>query len=276
MSQRVLTTVAGRSPGDHVCWPFHGIEEYVQVAREYVAEGLDRHQLVTFVRVAPGKLEHAIVSDVAQVGRPADDRRPVLNKLTVLSGRTPSTSAPVQIGRMTRAAVAQGYTGLRLLTDVSELVRRPDGRREWMRAEHLIDRYALGNPLTTLCGYDLDDLGEEVVAGASRLHPLVGGAPSPFHLSATDADGGLALIGDVDFTSAHDLYHVLLLIGPEVPARVTVDVSKLEFIDHSGLVALDRAARSLAVTMTLVRAEPLTTWLVDTLELRNVTTGAPA
>jgi anti-anti-sigma regulatory factor len=276
MSQRFLTTVTGRSPGDHVCWPFHGIDEYVQVAREYVAEGLDRHQLVAFVKATPQRLEHTIVSEIAQVGRPAEDRRPVLNKLTVLSRETSPTSAQSQIDRMTRAAVAEGYTGLWLLTDVSDLVRGPEGRRKWIRSEHLIDRYALDNPLTALCGYDIDDLGEEIVAEAARMHPFTRGAPSPFLLPATDADGGLALIGDVDMTSADDLYHALMLIGPEIPSHVTVDMSELEFIDHRSLLALDRAARSLGVTMTLVNAEPLTEWLVDTLELRSVRKGTVA
>jgi anti-anti-sigma regulatory factor len=275
MSQRYLTTVTGRSPGDHVCWPFHGIDEYVDSARQYVAEGLDRRELVAYIEVTPESLKHAIVADVAQVGRPATDRRPVLHDLTLLSLRTSPASAPAQFDRMTRAAVAQGYTGLRLLTDVNKLVGRPEGRREWIRSEHLIDRYAVDHPLTVLCGYDIDDLGEDVVAEAARVHPLVRGALSPFLVRATDA-GGLALIGDVDITSADDLYHALTLIGPELPARVALDVSELEFIDHSGLLALDRAARSLGVTMTLVDAEPLTQWLVDTLGLRNVRKGTVA
>jgi hypothetical protein len=271
--QRFLTTATGRSPGDHVCWPFHGIEEYVEVAREYVAEGLDCDQSVAFVKVTPDRLEHTILSDVAQVGRPADDRRPVLNPLTVPSGWTSSTSAPSQFDRMTRAAVAEGYTGLRLLTDVSELVRGPEGRREWIRSEHLIDRYTVNHPLTALCGYDVDDLGEEIVAEAARVHPLTRGAVSPFLVRATDAGGGLALMGDIDITSTDDLYHALMLIGPEIPAHVTVNMSEVNFIDHSSLLALDRAARSLGITMTLEDAAPLTNWLVEKLQLRNARTG---
>src|SRR4051812_35684116 len=105
MLQRYVTTVTGRSPGDHVCWPFHGIEEYVDSARQYVAEGLERRELVAYIKVTPESLKHAIVEDVAQVGRPATDRQPVRNELTVLSEWTSSTSAPAQFDLLTRAAV---------------------------------------------------------------------------------------------------------------------------------------------------------------------------
>lgn len=274
--QRFLTAVSGRSPGDHVCWWFRGPDEYVETAREYVSEGLDSRQLVTFTKVTPTLLEHTIVSDVAQVGRPADDGRPVLKEATVATRWTSPTDAPSEFDRLTRAAVADGYTGLRVLTDVNDLVRTPAGLRRWIRTEHLIDRYTLDHPLTALCGYDVDDVGEQAVAEAARVHPFTRGALSPFLVRAADTTGGLALVGEVDSTSADDLRDALLAIGPEIPPRVTLDMSEVAFIDHSGLLAVDRTAQSLDVRVTLVGAEPLTEWLVRTLGLRNVGTGALA
>jgi ABC-type transporter Mla MlaB component len=273
MSQRFLTTVTGRSPGDHVCWPFHGPDEYVATAREYVAEGLDRGELVAYFRIGPDSLKHTLVSDVARMAGLADVRQLELDPLAIPPGSTPAASAPAHLDRMTRTAVAKGYAGLRLLTDVNDLVRRRDGRRQWIRSEHLIDRYTAGHPLTALCGYDVDDLGEERVAEAARVHALTRGALSPFLLRAADAEGGLALSGEVDVTTADDLYQAMMVIGPDIPARVTVDVSELEFVDHGALVALDRAARSFGVSVTLVHESPLTAWLVGVLRLTNVKAG---
>ncbi|WP_250442571.1 MEDS domain-containing protein [Actinotalea sp. C106] len=270
--QRFLTTATGRSPGDHVCWWFRGLEEYAQTAREYIREGLDSRQLVAFTKVTPTGLEHTIVSDVAQVGRPADHGRLVLNDSQVPARRMSPTSAPSEFDRMTRAAVADGYTGLRVLTDVNDLVRTPDGLRQWIRTEHLIDRYAVDHPLTILCGYDVDDVGEQTVAEAARVHPLTRGALSPFLVRAADTRGGLALVGEVDRASAANLWGALMAIGPEIPSRVTLDMSEVEFIDHSSLMAVDRAAHSLDVTVTLVGAKGLTEWLVHTLGLRHVRT----
>lgn len=268
--ERCVTTVTGRSPGDHVCWWFHGLDEYVETAREYVSEGLASRQLVAFTKVTPTSLKHTIVSDVAQVGSAVDHSRPVVNEPQVATLRTSPTSAPSEIDRMTRAAVADGYTGLRVLTDVNDLVRTPAGLRQWIRTEHLIDRYALDHPLTVLCGYDIDDVGEEAVTEAARVHPLTRGALSPFLVHAADATGGLALVGEVDSATADGLRDALTAIGPEIPTRVTLDMSEVDFIDHASLTAIDRAARSLGVTVTLVHAQPLTSWLVQTLGLGNV------
>lgn len=264
--QRFPTAVTGRSPGDHVCWWFHGVDDYVETAREYVGEGLDSRQRVALVKVTAAGLEHTLVSDVTQVGRL------VLADPPVTSGTSPA-SAPSHLDRMTRAAVADGYAGLRVLTDVNDLVRSPAGLRQWIRTEHLIDRYTVDHPLTALCGYDVDDVGAQVVAEAAWVHPLTRGALSPFLVRAADGEGGLALVGEVDSTSAEDLGHALLSIGPEIPARVTLDLSEVAFIDHTSLVAVDRAAGALGVVVTLVGTQPLTEWLVGTLGLRHVRTG---
>jgi hypothetical protein len=42
----VVSSPTGRSPGDHVCWPFRYHDELVAVARAYVAEGLARDERV--------------------------------------------------------------------------------------------------------------------------------------------------------------------------------------------------------------------------------------
>jgi ABC-type transporter Mla MlaB component len=276
MSQRFLTAVTGRSPGDHVCWPFHGPDEYVATAGEYVGEGLDRRELVVYFKIGPASLKHTFVSEVAQVAGLADLRQLGLDSLAIPPGCTSSASATAHLGRMTRTAVEKGYAGLRLLTDVNDLVGGSEGRRQWIRSEHLIDRYAVNHPVTALCGYDVDKLGVQIVAEAARVHALTRGALSPFLLRAADADGDLALSGEVDVMTAEDLYQAMMLIGPEIPAHVTVDLSELDFVDHGGLVALDRAARSLGVAATLIHPSPLTAWLVDTLMLTNVKAGLSA
>jgi anti-anti-sigma regulatory factor len=259
-----------------VCWWFRGHDEYVETAREYVSEGLASRQLVALTKVTPSSLKHTIVSDVAQVGPPVDHSPSVMNEPQVATVRTSPTSAPSEFDRMTRAAVADGYTGLRVLTDVNDLVRTPAGLRQWIRTEHLIDRYAVDHPLTVLCGYDIEDVGEQAVAEAARVHPLTRGALSPFLVRAADGKGGLALVGEVDSATADGLGDALMVIGPEIPARVTLDMSEVRFIDHASLAAIDRAARSLDVTVTLVGAQPLTAWLVETLGLRNVRSGPGA
>ena len=133
MSQRFLTAVTGRSPGDHVCWPYHGPDEYVATAREYVAEGLARRELVAYFTVGPDSLARTVVHDVARLADLADVRRLALDPVPIPSGRTSAASATAHLGWMTDEAVASGYVGLRLFTEVSDLVRAPDRRRQWIR-----------------------------------------------------------------------------------------------------------------------------------------------
>jgi anti-anti-sigma regulatory factor len=269
MSGRFAATTTGRSLGEHMCLPFRGTDELVAAALGYVAEGLHRHERVSFCRIAPDGMQHAIVSDLAQVGRSADADLPVLLPLSPEPGWAPSTSPIPVFGRMTEAAVADGYAGLRVLTDATEIVRDPDSRPWWVRGEHLIDRYGPVHPLTVVCGYDVELVGEEILTEVACLHALTAGVPSPFLLRAVG--GGLALVGEVDRTSAVNLYHALMGIAADLSRPVVLDLSEHEFIDHSALAALDRAARRLGTRIELVGASPLTACLVDVLGLTGVT-----
>ena len=270
MSDRFLTTVAHRAPGDHVCWSFHGPDDFVATTRAYVAEGLGRHERVAYLRIGPDGLRLTTVRDAAQVAPTRGGSLPVAGPTAVVPWAVPTDPA-VELGRLTRAALADGYTGMRVVTDATEVARAADSRRPWIRSEHLIDRCALDHPLTVLCGYDVDDLGEDVVAEAACVHALTQGDLSPFLLRAADADGALALSGEVDVASADELHRAVVTIGPELPSRTVVHAGELRFIDHTALAALDSAARSLAVTLVLVGVSPLTAWLVATLRLTNVT-----
>jgi anti-anti-sigma regulatory factor len=272
VSGRYMATVTGLSPGDHVCWPFRGMDALVAAARDYVAEGLERHERVSYCRITTDGMQHAVISDVAQVGTAPGGARPVVVPVTPVTGWTPSAGPLAALAPMTRAAVAAGYTGLRVFTDATEIARDLTGRRRWIVGEHRIDRFVLSHPAAVLCGYDVDELGLEVLAEVACVHARTGGAPCPFLLRATDAGGALALSGEVDRESAVDLYHALVLVAADVPGPVVLDLSEHEFIDQTALVALDRAAAALGTRFDLVAASPLTARVVDALGLTGVTT----
>lgn len=257
-----MTTVTGRAVGDHVCWPFHGTDDLVAAARPYVLEGLTRHERVAFCTIGAAGMQRAVVTDVAQVRRPLNVHQPVLTPLSAEPGWTPSTSPVVAFGRMTEAALAEGYAGLRIFTDATDAARDPGVRHRWLHWEHLLDRYSLGHPLTVLCGYDAADLGEEIVAEVACVHRMTGGTPCSFLLGAT-GNGALALSGEVDRESAALLHHAVVVIAAATSGRVVLDLSEHAFLDHTGLAALDRAAQDLDTRIDLVGVSPLTALLVD-------------
>src|ERR671921_805671 len=103
MSGRFLSGLTGRSLGDHVCWPFHGMDDLVVAAHGYVSEGLDRRERVSYWKVTPTGMQRAVISETAQVGRPPDADQPVLTPLTTEPGWTPATSPVAILERMTHA-----------------------------------------------------------------------------------------------------------------------------------------------------------------------------
>jgi len=216
-------------------------------------------------------MEHAVIRGTAEIGRPPDAQVPVLIPLTTEPGWTPWTSPVATFGRMAQAALADGYTGLRMLTDASEVVRDEGSRPLWVRSEHQMDRHRLDHPLAVVCGYDTDVVNDEILAQVACLHALTGGVPCSFLLHAADGDGRLALSGEVDRFAAAELYHALVGIAPDTARPVVLDLSEQPFVDHSALVALDRAARALGTTVHLVGASPLTACLVEVLPLDGVT-----
>ncbi len=242
----------------------------VATGREYAAEGLDRDERVTFLRLSPSGRRHAVVSDVGQLGLPPSADVPVLTPLIADSDWRPWWDPVDSLRLMMEAALADGHSGLRVFTDATEVARHPGTREDWVRAEHLIDRYSPGHPLTMLCGYDAEDLGEGAVAEVGCVHALTGGTPSPFLLHSAGGNGGLALAGEVDRDSAAALYHAIIAIAPGTYDPLVLDVTEQDFIDHTGLVALHRAAGVLGTRMHVVGASPLTALLVDAFGLTGL------
>jgi anti-anti-sigma regulatory factor len=266
-----MTTVSGRRLGDHLFWPFHGVDDFVPSAREYVSDGLEHRERVMFVRVGRTGMQHADIATTGDVVHPPGSDVPVLRALTDEPGWTPSSSALVPLRRMTQAAVDDGYAGLRVLTDATDVAQDPVTRQQWVRSEHLMDRYGLDHPVAILCGYDLERVGPEVAGEVACVHALTGGVPSPFLLRAIDELGGLGLSGQVDRASATALYRAVLTTAADLTGPVVIDLSEQEFLDHSGLSALDRAAQELGTTVQLVGASALTATLVDCFGLTGVT-----
>jgi ABC-type transporter Mla MlaB component len=245
------------------------MEGLAAAAREYVREGLEREERVAFCRLSPLGSRVALVSDVAQVGVPPTADVPVLTPLATDPDWRPSRDPVTTLGPMTDAALADGYTGLRLFTDATDLARDPEARGHWLRSEHLIDRYSVDHPLTVLCAYDVEAVGPEAVAKLACVHALTGGRPCSFLLHARRG-GGLALTGEVDRSSAVALYQAVVRIAAGRAGPVVLDLSEHDFIDHTGLVALHRAARALGKPVHLVGASRLTTLLVDAFALTGV------
>ncbi|WP_306214399.1 MEDS domain-containing protein [Actinoplanes sp. RD1] len=150
----------------------------------------------------------------------------------------------------TEQARAEGYTGLCVAADVTELVRTPAQLEAFARYEFLVDRYMRDHPFTAMCAFDRGELGADTTVELACQHP---DSVAPFRLYADRPDrSGVALAGELDADTLTWFQHALRRCDL-VPAggELTVDGSGLTFIDHQSLLSLDRYARERDATAVL-------------------------
>lgn len=157
----------------------------------------------------------------------------------------------------TEAALAEGYRGLRMSGDVTDLVRTPEQRGVFTRYEFLVDSYAAAHPFSALCGFAVD-LGQDVVAEFAPLHDEEPAAEGSFRVFACP-DGALGLAGEFDVATVPVLERLLARLRPGTgTGALVVDLAAVAFHDHKLLAALDAYARATGVTLSLRSAPRLT------------------
>lgn len=266
-----VRSARGRSPGDHLCWAFRGPADLAAAARDFVGDGLARGERVAYVGQGSQALLSQALDDI--VGLDHHLRRG--HVLVAAAPAAPSGEpGPVDelagLAEMSRVALAEGYAGLRVLTDVTPRVTGPSRRAGYLPLEHRLDRLCRTGAITAMCAYDVDRLGAAAVAELAAAHSMARAGTTPFLVRATGA-AGLSLAGQVDAFSADALERTLRRLDPPAPGpSVAVDVTELDLVDHHGLLALDRWAGSLGVTVELRGARPLHAFLADELALDHL------
>lgn len=239
----LLTDPRGAARGDHVCWVYDTPDSFAEVARACLEEGLARGERLLWV--AGGGIPSVPLPDVECLLA-----RGALQVLDVGAAYAGSGSFTPEdqlafYDAATRAALTAGYTGLRVIADVSDLAADEARRPELVRWEHLADAYiASGSGMVALCAYR-GDLPAEALADVATVHPLVhvrGGEPA-FRIWF-DGDA-LAAAGSLDTFDAPRLEHVLDGTRAGRP-QATLDLSRVDFVDVGGCRTIARWARRLA------------------------------
>ncbi|MGY1615509.1 MEDS domain-containing protein [Geodermatophilus sp. SYSU D00691] len=245
-AEGLLTDPTGTAVAGHICWVYDDADDLAGAARRYLEEGLAAGDRLLWI----GDPEHARLIR-AESGPLADVDglidRGELEVLDVRAGYQGSAAfVPGEqlafYDAATRQAVADGFHGLRVVADVSDLAADPDRRADLVRWEHLADEYmASGSGMVALCAYRAD-LEPEALADVASVHPQVRPRDDgpPFRVWF---DGGTLMVGGcVDAFGAERLGRVLG--GTHVEgAVVRMDLSRLEFVDVGGCRALARWAR---------------------------------
>ncbi|HEY0495781.1 MAG TPA: MEDS domain-containing protein [Kutzneria sp.] len=271
------TVEHGRGLGlhDHVCWSYDVVAEFRHRALEFLVEGLALGQRVCYIgdgtadaltadlRRADG-MDEALREGAASVTSVRDAYRP---DAVIEPEAQVATYASA-----TKQALADGFAGLRVATDVTTMVRRPAQLDAFARYEHLIDDYMTGQPFAALCGYDRAELGVRAVAQLACMHPAGNRDIAPFRLyGSTDADCSAELAGDLDLLSA-ELFPLALRRADPDPRgdRLVLDASKVSFIDHRSLMALDDHAHERGAVVVLRTGLCTPAHVIEALNLTGV------
>lgn len=224
---------------DHLCWVHDDDAAFDLAVRAFLAGGLARgDRLLCVGERAIATLDGA-AADLGDVD--ALVTRGALETMTIEEAY--AAAGPLAADRQrafydaaTRRALADGYRGLRVVADLSELAVDPAQHEELLRWEHAADDLmASGGGMSALCAYR-SDLPPALLGDVLSVHPLgrAAGSLTPYRLFFDD--GCLVLSGSVDtFTAAR--LAAQLAAGPSRPHTV-LDLSGLEFLDVAGCRAL--------------------------------------
>lgn len=250
---------------DHLCWVYDDPRDLESVAGRFLAGGLARgERLLVVGEGLVGALDRETLSSGGT------DALVSTGALEILDLRTAYERAerftPEQqfeyYDAATRKARADGFTGLRVVAEVSALAADPETRPELVRWEHLADHFvAQGSGFTAMCAYR-GDLSSEALDEVAAVHPVVHapeGIPAFQVFSEDDAFSGddrVVLTGSVDVFTA-DRLHRVLADSPGARGGVVLDLGRLEFVDVAGCRVLARWAAGLDAPLRVAGASRL-------------------
>ena len=240
----------------HLCLAFDSRAELESRAGDFLADGEQNGQLVRFIAAEPpgAPLPYEALGDAY-----ADDV--IIDPVTQVAAYAAATEQ----------ALAAGWTGLRVVADVTPLVRTPAQLDAFARYEYRVDRYMRDHPFTAICAYDRGRLGDDAIAQVACMHAASTTAV-PFRLHACPpAEGVAALSGELD-PEADDLFTATLRRADLAPdgGEVVLHAAGLRFTDHGSLLRLQQYAEEHGTTVVLRGAGRATARLAELLELPRV------
>jgi anti-anti-sigma regulatory factor len=256
---------------DHMCWVHCDLVDYRPRLSEFFDEGLERGLRAAYV--GSGDTEElreqvAGFTDAGSQWTPESVRIISFNEIC----RAGEPVDPVQVIKKyameTQEALTDGYRGLRISADVSDLVCTPEQQDAFARSEFLLERYSSRHPLSAMCEYRLE-LGD-VVTQFACMHAAVPAGLTPFQIFACD-DGAVGLLGEFDLASKSSFDRALRHIQPAPDdARLIFDMSAVGFMDHHALLSLDSYAEACPVPVAVRSIPPIVRRVARMLDLKNL------
>ncbi|MDR6594832.1 MEDS domain-containing protein [Saccharothrix longispora] len=259
---------------DHVCWRYDDRADFLDRAREFLADGLARGHRIGYVGTGEPA---ALVEDLRGIEGIDEALRSGAAGVASLDatyrvGAVVEPAAQVRTyAEATEAALAAGFTGLRVAADCTALVRTPEQLAAFARYEHLVDHYMTGHPFSAMCAYAAAEVDDRAFAQIACMHPSSNDGTAGFRLHAAGGRVAAALGGEVDLFNG-DLFAVALERAGLRPdgGRLVLEAGDLAFLDHRALLRLADHAAGLGACLVLRTPWPGVDTLVDMLGITGV------
>jgi ABC-type transporter Mla MlaB component len=245
----LLRETAALDSADHVCWIDDDDDAFTEAAVRFLSAGLDRNERLLWIGDGA---EERLQRSGGRLG--AVDRLTDRGTLRIL----PATEAYTATGAFgpeeqlrfysaeIRRALDDGYSGLRVVAEVTPVLAAGASPAGFLAWEHLCDDELIsrGAGLAALCSYRRGEVPDDVLADAAARHPVVHCPPGTAPFRVWFEDGRLTVGGEVDAFSADRLARLLAAGHVEGPS-VRLDLSGLTFVDLAGVRAVAAWARGL-------------------------------
>jgi anti-anti-sigma factor len=253
-SLRALDRADELAPGDHASWMYDERSDLRATCTDFLAEGIRQGERLMYV--GSGTLD-LLLDDLA--GLPDRHRLIDAGQLSVHTAREMYGFGAVephdQVEKMlqhSRDAAAEGYTGLRILGDVSDFAVEPALMQAVLEYEAAIDVAPATTLTTAICALDRSRTHDSwrLFSALHRQQYAPGWCPG-FAIQA--GDGVIRLAGDVDLSCSADLQEVLMRLGATAHRELVIDLHELAFIDVAGTRALAAFREAMAQSGRSVR-----------------------
>jgi anti-anti-sigma regulatory factor len=256
---------------DHVCWVHGDYGDYRPRLGEFFRDGLERGLQVAYLGSGDAGELGELLGRVAGTGPPRSGRAVRVISFQDFYGAEGPVDPAAVINRYdaaTQEALADGYQGLRVSADVTDLVRTPERQDAFARCEVLLERYSSRHPLSAMCGYRRE-LGD-VVTQFACLHAAVLAGLTPFQVFAC-GDGAVGLLGEFDRVCQGAFERALRRIEP-APGDSTLifDMSQVRFMDHYALLSFDSYAEACPVPVVARSVPPIVRRVARVLGLKHI------
>ena len=272
-SAGLVNHVRGLGPHDHVCWAFDDRGNFRSHACDFIADGLAQGLRVKYVGGGP---EESLLADLnglddlmGSIGRGA-------LQVSSLEAAYPPGSVLYPAERfsaLTKAvadALTAGFNGLRVVAEVTSLVRTSEQLEAFAAQEHVADRLMVTHPYSAMCALNQRELGADSAEALACLHPIATRGSTLFRMYATD-NGDLALAGELDASVSAQFTRALERVKARTAgAELMFDGTSLDFIDHRALFSLRDCAARCGATAVLRTSSSLPARLIEILGIDGI------